>query len=107
MTCRSGWSRAAARDHARHAPLTAGLTATRFDGPLAAVRTRWFKAARGGDAGALLQHACLSYTDDDWPAKWRRGGRILALQPELARSSIYTAAVCGELERVRELLAAK
>src|SRR5262245_42416501 len=69
------------------------------------LETRALDGARLADK--LLEHACLSYTDDDWPSKWRRGGRILARHPELARASIHTAAVSGELTSVRTLLSAK
>ncbi|HKP57698.1 MAG TPA: ankyrin repeat domain-containing protein [Polyangiales bacterium] len=51
-----------------------------------------------------LRCACLSYTNDDWPSKWRRAERLRERRPELARADIHTAAVSGELERVRELL---
>lgn len=60
-----------------------------------------------GLSAALLERACLSYTDDDWPSKWRRAGRILDLHPELARADLYTAAVSGEIASVRTLLSAK
>jgi ankyrin repeat protein len=52
----------------------------------------------------FLRRACLSYTDDDWPSKWRRGARLLARHPELAQASIHAAAVSGEAAQVRTLL---
>jgi uncharacterized protein len=58
-------------------------------------------------AAEYLRQACLSYTDDDWPSKWRRAERLRERQPEIARSDVFTAAVSGELERVRELLRAQ
>src|SRR5262245_52287100 len=54
---------------------------------------------------AFLMRACLSYGFDDWPSKWRRAERIRVLHPHVRRANIYTAAVSGELEQVRSLLA--
>ncbi len=51
----------------------------------------------------LLNKACIAYADD-WPSNWKRAERIVTRHPELAQASIYSAALCGELERVRELL---
>ncbi len=51
----------------------------------------------------FLNKACLSY-GDDWPSNWRRAERILARNPELARESIHSAVLCGELEHVQRLL---
>jgi len=63
--------------------------------------------ARSGDerVDEFLRRACLSYTPDDWPEKWRHAERIRVRHPEVARASIHTAAVAGELELVEALLA--
>jgi uncharacterized protein len=55
----------------------------------------------------LLRCGCLSYGDDDWPDKWRRAEGLRARHPELARASIHTACLTGELDLVRDLLAAE
>lgn len=63
---------------------------------------------RGGDAlvDEFLQHACIfSGGGLDFPRKWRRADRILARHPEIARSGIHAAAVCGDLEHVAAALA--
>src|SRR5688572_4250556 len=54
----------------------------------------------------LLRCGCLSYGDDDWPDKWQRAESIRARHPELARASIHTACLTGELDLARDLLAA-
>ncbi|HEY4102465.1 MAG TPA: ankyrin repeat domain-containing protein [Polyangiaceae bacterium] len=51
----------------------------------------------------FLHKACIGHSDD-WPSNWQRAGRILLRHPELAQKNIYSAVVCGELDRVRELL---
>jgi ankyrin repeat protein len=54
----------------------------------------------------FLEHACLSYGNDDWPSKWRRAERLRKQHPELARANLSAAAVSGELAHVQALLAA-
>ncbi|HEX3773829.1 MAG TPA: ankyrin repeat domain-containing protein [Polyangiaceae bacterium] len=51
----------------------------------------------------FLHKACIGRSDDG-PGNWKRAARILARHPELARENIYSAVLCGELERVQELL---
>lgn len=53
----------------------------------------------------FLERACLSYGNDDFPVKWQRAARILARFPDIARTNIFTAAVAGEVEFVRDALA--
>jgi uncharacterized protein len=64
---------------------------------------------QGGDDSLVdefLQHACIfSGGALDFPSKWRRADRILVRHPEIGRSGIHAAAVCGDLEHVAALLA--
>jgi uncharacterized protein len=70
------------------------------------VEARAFAAQSGDErADEFLRRACLSYTRDDVPEKWRHAERIRVRHPEVARVSIHTAAVAGELDLVEELLA--
>jgi ankyrin repeat protein len=68
------------------------------------------EAASASDRTALvdvfLEHACIFTRPQDLPVKWRRAERILVRNPDIATSSIHTAVLCGEVEHVRELLAA-
>ncbi len=64
------------------------------------------QASEAERVAEFLTRACLSYGRDDWPDKWRRAERIRMHHPEVARANLYCACVAGELERVRELLAA-
>ncbi len=56
----------------------------------------------------LLEHGCADpvLTNGPFAQSWRTAAamRILTRRPELARHDIHTATVCGELDRVKELL---
>jgi uncharacterized protein len=67
-------------------------------------------------APIFLEEACIHYgirpdtsTWDrlyqDHPSRWQYAARILAKHPEIARHSIHTAAVCGDLAAVQRMLA--
>ncbi|WP_406049913.1 ankyrin repeat domain-containing protein [Kribbella sp. NBC_00889] len=56
-------------------------------------------------AEEFLRLATLHYGQDD-PARQRSAEQLLEQFPEVARSNIYTMAVAGELDAVREVLAA-
>lgn len=57
------------------------------------------------DSDRFLQLACLNYTDDQ-PESWVAANAMLEQTPELAGATIHTAAAVGDVEAVRELLAA-
>jgi hypothetical protein len=57
-----------------------------------------------GLADELLEKACLSYGNDDFPSKWQRAARIVVRFPEVATANLCTAVVTGELEHVCRLL---
>jgi ankyrin repeat protein len=59
-----------------------------------------------GAADEFLAFACLRFGGDDEPSRWERAARVLAAQPELARTSIHVAAAAADAASVRELLAA-
>jgi ankyrin repeat protein len=76
----------------------------------AALKEQHEGAGPNADLAALadefLQKACMfSGGALDFPQKWRRAERILALRPEVAKFNLHTATVCGELEHARRLLA--
>ena len=53
----------------------------------------------------LLQAGCVfSGGPLDVPAKWQRAERIRVRHPELARTDLHAAVLCGELETVERLL---
>jgi hypothetical protein len=56
-------------------------------------------------ADEFLRLSTLHYGEDD-PARQRSAEQLLEQFPEVARSNIYTMAVAGELDAVREVLAA-
>ncbi len=62
---------------------------------------------RGARLELFLEHACLFTAPPDFPVKWRRAERIRAQHPELATASLHAAVVCGEVDHVRERLAAE
>src|SRR5215469_11331467 len=49
-------------------------------------------------ADRFLAVACLRYGADDDPGRWRRAAALLAEDPSLARSSIYTASACADVD---------
>jgi hypothetical protein len=51
----------------------------------------------------FLRLACLTYSSDD-PARWEAARALLT--PELARTSLHTAAAAGDLEAARAHIAA-
>ena len=67
--------------------------------------------AEEGDLAALtdtfLECACTFTAPTDFPSKWQRAERIRARHPEIARSSIHAAVLCGEVEEVRRRIAAE
>jgi hypothetical protein len=58
-----------------------------------------------GRADELLRLACLNYGNDT-PDRWESAARLLAEHPDLARSSIYTAAATGDVDAATALLTA-
>jgi ankyrin repeat protein len=56
-------------------------------------------------ADEFLRLACLTYSSDD-SARWEAAARMLAAAPDLARTSLHTAAAAGDVEAVRALLGA-
>lgn len=68
------------------------------------------ESAADADRDALvtefLERACIfSGSGPDFPDKYRRAERIRARHPEIAKATIHTAVLCGELEHVAGLLA--
>ena len=67
--------------------------------------------AEEGDLAALtdrfLESACTFTAPTDFPTKWQRAERIRARHPEIARSSIHAAVLCGEVEEVRRRIEAE
>lgn len=59
-----------------------------------------------GPADEFLAFACLRFGGDDDPSRWERAARVLAADPELARSSVHVAAAAADAASVRALLAA-
>ncbi|HYN95633.1 MAG TPA: ankyrin repeat domain-containing protein [Pilimelia sp.] len=62
-------------------------------------------ASAHDQADEFLQFACLTYSDDD-PGRWAAAGERLAAYPDIAASSIYTAAAVGDVAAARRLLGA-
>jgi len=56
-------------------------------------------------ADEFLRLACLTYSNDD-PQRWRQAGELLSAHPQIAESSLHTAAGVGDVEAARRLLAA-
>jgi hypothetical protein len=76
------------------------LGAAAKDDPDREHRSEWF-----------LEHACIDPILTSGPSAQAShqaaGMRILSRHPEVARANIHTAAVCGDLDRVAEILAAR
>lgn len=60
----------------------------------------------GALADEFLQSACMfSGGPADFPQKWRRAERIRVNAPAIARFDLHCAAICGEVDHARRLLA--
>lgn len=53
----------------------------------------------------FLALACLTYSQDDGPARWSAAGEILRAHPDLPERSLHAAAAVGDPDAVREHLA--
>ncbi|MBP2703817.1 hypothetical protein JOL79_08365 [Microbispora sp. RL4-1S] len=62
-------------------------------------------APAAGPAGDFCRLACLTYTREDGPERWRRARRLLADDPGLTAADIWAAAAAGRPGDVRRLLA--
>jgi ankyrin repeat protein len=58
-----------------------------------------------GPAGEFLRLACLTYSDEDDPARWTRAREILRASPGLAADDIYVAAATADTDALRRVLA--
>jgi hypothetical protein len=56
-------------------------------------------------ADAFLRFACLTYTDDDGPARWQRARELLEREPGIGRATVHAAAACSDGDAVRAMLA--
>jgi ankyrin repeat protein len=61
---------------------------------------------QGHDAllAEFLERACMFTPPRDFAFKWRRAERIRGHHPEIAKSSIHAAIVCGDVDEVRRRL---
>lgn len=57
------------------------------------------------DANRFLRLACLTYFDGDHPSRRERARQLLAEDPLIAASNIYTAAAVGDVQAVSDWLA--
>ena len=57
-------------------------------------------------ADEVLRFACLTYTDDDGPARWERARALLEADPSLAHANVHIAAACANASALREKLRA-
>lgn len=56
-------------------------------------------------AAELLQRGCIFASGErDFPVNWQRAERLRARKPELGRSSIHAAVLCGERDLVADLI---
>ena len=69
-------------------------------------RYSWRPGSSGDDAGAdeFLRLACLTYTEDDGPDRWRRARELLAGEPSIRHSSVHSAAACADADALRSML---
>ena len=56
-------------------------------------------------ADDFLRLACLTYTNDDGPARWQRARDLLEREPGIGRATVHTAAACSDAHAVRAMLA--
>ncbi len=72
-------------------------------------RYSWRPDDEGGvadsPADAFLRLACLTYTDDDGPARWQRARELLEREPGIGRATVHAAAACSDADAVRAMLA--
>jgi ankyrin repeat protein len=57
-----------------------------------------------GPADEFLRLACLTYSDEDDPARWTRAREILRASPGLAEDDIYVAAATADTDALRRVL---
>jgi len=55
-------------------------------------------------ADEVLRFACLTYGDDDGPARWERARQLLEADPSLARENVHIAAACANPSLLRAML---
>ena len=57
-------------------------------------------------ADEVLRFSCLTYGDDDGPARWERARALLEADPSLAHTNVHIAAACANASVLRESLGA-
>ena len=58
-----------------------------------------------GPAEEFLRLACLSYSDDDDPARWAQARQILVANPQIVQGSVNVAAAVADAQALRRTLA--
>lgn len=58
-----------------------------------------------GPAAEFLRLACLTYSDDDDPARWAQARQILAANPRIVEGSVHVAAAVADPQALRRTLA--